>query len=57
MHWGALPGRDSVPTATVDSGAVVTVDYAQHGANMLEAPLRAILRLTVLPRDTARRAS
>ena len=30
VHWGALPGRESVPAATVESGAVVTVDTVSH---------------------------
>ena len=30
VHWGALPGRESVPAATVDSGAVVTIDTVSH---------------------------
>lgn len=30
VHWGVLPGRDSVPGATVSSGAVVTVDTVSH---------------------------
>jgi acetamidase/formamidase len=30
VHWGAVPGVDSVPAATVESGAVVTVDTISH---------------------------
>ena len=30
VHWGALPDRESVPAATVDSGAVVTLDTVSH---------------------------
>ena len=29
-HWGGLPGRESVPAATVDSGALVTIDTVSH---------------------------
>jgi acetamidase/formamidase len=30
VHWGTLPAADSVPAATVDSGAVVTIDTVSH---------------------------
>lgn len=30
VHWGELPGRQSVPAATVDSGALVTIDTVSH---------------------------
>jgi acetamidase/formamidase len=30
VHWGSLPGGASVPAATVDSGAVVTLDTVSH---------------------------
>ena len=30
VRWGAVPGVDSVPAATVESGAVVTVDTISH---------------------------
>ena len=30
VHWGRLPGPESVPAATVDSGAVVTIDTVSH---------------------------
>jgi acetamidase/formamidase len=30
VRWGAEPGADSVPAATVESGAVVTVDTISH---------------------------
>jgi acetamidase/formamidase len=30
VHWGRLPGAGSVPAATVDSGAVVTIDTVSH---------------------------
>jgi acetamidase/formamidase len=30
VYWGALPAADSVPAATVDSGAVVTIDTVSH---------------------------
>ncbi len=30
VRWGVLPGADSVPAATVESGAVVTVDTISH---------------------------
>jgi acetamidase/formamidase len=30
VHWGALPGDDSVPAATVESGAMVTIDTISH---------------------------
>ena len=30
VRWGALPGPDSVPAATVESGAIVTVDTISH---------------------------
>ena len=30
VHWGELPGRESVPAATVDSGALVTIDTVSH---------------------------
>ena len=29
-HWGGLPGPESVPAATVQSGAVVTIDTVSH---------------------------
>jgi acetamidase/formamidase len=30
VRWGALPGEDSVPAATVESGALVTIDTISH---------------------------
>ena len=30
VHWGRLPGPESVPAATVQSGAVVTIDTVSH---------------------------
>jgi acetamidase/formamidase len=30
VHWGTLPGPDSVPAATVESGALVTIDTVSH---------------------------
>src|SRR5688572_29950534 len=30
VHGGELPGRESVPAATVDSGALVTIDTVSH---------------------------
>lgn len=30
VHWGKLPGPDSLPAATVSSGALVTIDTVSH---------------------------
>ena len=30
VRWGTLPGEDSVPAATIESGAMVTIDTISH---------------------------
>jgi len=36
VHWGTLPGPDSVAAATVESGAVVTIDTVSHEGILAE---------------------
>src|SRR4051812_37891492 len=36
VHWGVLPGPDSVAAATVESGAIVTIDTVSHEGILAE---------------------
>ena len=58
VRWGALPGADSVPAATVESGAVVTVDTISHEGILEDQgrdPVAYFGRYGIAPRARARR--